>query len=272
LTLEGTGYGLSIRNVDALCPHERVIERNVESLEKELIVDGVQKDPVIVDRDSGAILDGMHRLAAFKRLGLGRVVCCEVDYGSKDVILKRWARTYAIRDEEGFIGAMRDIGMGAECTWQEAVGLLEARAAALAVFLDGRAYVAEGPADLEHAFALVDEIDRLSERKGWTREYVPEDDLERLVKGEGVAVSLVQRLTKDDVIGAAVSAKLFPCKTSMHTVDPRPVAVRFPIDELKDATADSLSRWLGGKPRKLLPGGSTYEGRRYKERLLVIGN
>jgi hypothetical protein len=56
----------------------------------------------------------------------------------------------------------------------------------------------------------------------------------------------------------------------MHFVDPRPMALDFPIAELNGATPKSLSETLKGKSPIMLPPDSTYEGRRYKERLLLL--
>jgi len=56
----------------------------------------------------------------------------------------------------------------------------------------------------------------------------------------------------------------------MHVIDPRPVAVNFPMAELSGATSASLRKRLEGIREQLLPPGSTYEGRRYKERLLLL--
>ncbi|MDG6898766.1 MAG: hypothetical protein JRN24_03400, partial [Nitrososphaerota archaeon] len=60
------------------------------------------------------------------------------------------------------------------------------------------------------------------------------------------------------------------CKTSMHLIDPRPVAVDFPVAELNEATSRSLEERLRGRGERLLPADSVYEGRRYKERLLLL--
>jgi hypothetical protein len=98
---------------------------------------------------------------------------------------------------------------------------------------------------------------------------VPDDEIgERRRKGD--LVLLVQRLRKEDVIGAATSRKLFPCKTSMHMVDPRPVSIRFPIEGLRRAGSGPVPAALRKDSGKILPPGSMYEGRRYKERLLLL--
>jgi hypothetical protein len=56
----------------------------------------------------------------------------------------------------------------------------------------------------------------------------------------------------------------------MHLIDPRPVAVNFPVEDLNDATSASLRKLLEGRREYLLPSDSLYEGRRYKERLLLL--
>ena len=90
------------------------------------------------------------------------------------------------------------------------------------------------------------------------------------MESERNVVVLLRKIWKDDVVEAARSGRLFPCKTSMHRIDPRPVAVNFPLAELDGATSTSLRQALAGKEEQVLPPGSIYEGRRYKERLVLL--
>jgi len=113
-------------------------------------------------------------------------------------------------------------------------------------------------------------LDAISQDSGWRREFISEDDIDSALQDEAKVVILVQRLGKDDVVAAARKGRLFPCKTSMHTVEPRPVAVNIPIEKLRTTTGSDLRRQLQLAGSKLLPAGSYYQGRRYKERLLLL--
>ena len=48
-------------SLDALHPHEEILEEREIMLRNELIGGGILMDPIIVDKQTGLILDGMHR-------------------------------------------------------------------------------------------------------------------------------------------------------------------------------------------------------------------
>ncbi|HZW85368.1 MAG TPA: hypothetical protein VFE91_05655 [Nitrososphaerales archaeon] len=211
----------------------------------------------------------MHRLAAFLKLGYENAVCCAVDYASDKVRLRRWARAYvATRDDEleSLLGSDSRIK---SVSPSQGRAMVDAGNVGLTMISEKNAGVSAHDS-LEEAFELVDEVDALAERHGWERRFVPEDEALAELKGPNTLVLLVRRLSKEDVVGTARSAKLFPCKTSMHVVDPRPVDVRFPLKKLDAGDGPALLEKIASGPHRILPPGSLYEGRRYKERLLLL--
>jgi ParB-like chromosome segregation protein Spo0J len=270
LALDVAGFGLGIRSTESLLPHEQTIPSHVESLAAEMQRDGVQKDPIIIDRDSGTVLDGMHRLAAFSRLGISRAACSSVNYGSRTVTLSRWARVYSLPRGESYAAALEAESITRRASLADALEALEHQEVGLAVLTSDAAYLPTRTTDLMATFELVLGLDSISEKKGWRRDFVPEDDLDISLQEKGNIVILVRKLSKEDVVFAAKNRSLFPCKTSMHRIDPRPVAVNFPLAELNAATTEVLKERLRGKRERLLPADSVYEGRRYKERLLLL--
>jgi len=235
-----------------------------------MVKDGVQKDPILIDRETATVLDGMHRLAAFHSLKIENAVCCSVEYASRSVELGRWARVYALRGETTSIDFREPAGITRRVTLAAAFQALENRESALAALTSEAAYLPEGSMELSLAFSTVGAFDRLAAASGCERRFVPEEDVDVPLQGDRNLVVLVRRLVKEDVVNAARTGKLFPCKTSMHKIDPRPVAVNFPIDRLNEATSRTLQQSLADRHEVLLPPDSTYEGRRYKERLLLL--
>ncbi len=259
-----------MRPVASMLPHEEVISSHVEGVAAEISRERVQRDPIIVDSDSGTVLDGMHRLAAFRKLGLANAVCCPVDYASKGIGLHRWARVYSLGDRRGISARLHDAGITRASTPSEAFAALESRSCGVAAFTSQEALLPEGGGDLSGGLAIIRRVDSIALSFGWTREFVPDDEVDVALQDDRKLVLLVQRLGKDDVVGAARSGRLFPCKTSMHAIDPRPVAVDLPLEELDSMTGADLRRRLNASGGELLPAGSQYHGRRYKERLLVL--
>jgi len=270
MALARAGFTLGVKPVSTLRPHEETIPSHVQRIAAEMKRDGVQKDPIIIDQDSLTVLDGMHRLAAFNALGVENAVCCAVDYASPAVKLGRWARVYALPRGYAIPEILGKSGLTRRVTLAQAFDALEGRDTGLALLTPDSAYLPGGNLDLGRAMEIMLDFDRMVAEGGWKREFVSQDDVDVPLQTERNIVLLTRRLRKDDVVNAAKSGRLFPCKTSMHIIDPRPVAVNFPMGELGDATSASLRKRLEGTHEQLLPPGSLYEGRRYKERLLLL--
>ena len=270
MALAKAGFVLGIKPVSILRPHEETIPERVEGLAAEMRRDGVQKDPIIIDRDSSTVLDGMHRLAAFGSLRIENAVCCSVDYSSRAVTLGRWARVYKVAAGDSIPGFLGRRGITRRVSLAEAFDALENRDTGFAVITSDAAYVPDGRTELADAIDEIEGFDRQSKERRWERSFVPDDEIDVPLQSGKNVVLITRRLGKDDVVAAARSGNLFPCKTSMHRIDPRPVAVDFPIDRLGGATTATLAKELEGKSGRLLPSNSTYEGRTYKERLLLL--
>ena len=270
MALATAGFSLGIRPVVSLLPHEEVIAEHVDQLCAQITGEGFQRDPIIIDRESATVLDGMHRLAAFRRLKIENAVCCSVDYSSPAVAIGRWARVYTMRKEDSLTAALNGpVGLR-RTPLAEAFSALQRREAAVAVLTTDAAFVSEGKRTVADMAEAVLSFDRLAEGRGWARSFVPEDEVDVPLQQPHKFVVLPQCLTKDDVVTAARTGKLIPCKTSMHSIDPRPVAVNFPISELGKASSTKLRERLARTEGRLLPRGSDYGGRRYKERLLRL--
>jgi hypothetical protein len=270
LALAKAGFVLTVKPTSVLRPHEETIPDHVRGLAGEMKKEGIQRDPIIIDQDTATVLDGMHRLAAFGALGIDNAVCCSVEYSSKSVSIGRWARVYTMERVDSAAQALGRAGLTRRVTLAEAFDALDDKEAGMAVLTPSAAYLPSGMMDLNVAIDTIEDFDDQSTVMGWEREFVPEDDIDVPLQSERNIVVLVRRLGKDDVVEAGRSGKLFPCKTSMHRIDPRPVAVNFPLADLNGATTASLRKALDGREERLLPPDSMYAGRRYKERLLLL--
>jgi len=270
LDLEVAGFSLSILPTSGLRPHEETIRKHVKTVVEELRKDLVQKDPLLIDVNTRTVLDGMHRLAAFAKLGLTNAVCCSFEYGKDAVVVGRWARVYEAESSKALKQVVEDVGLVKGVPPPEALSALEEGQAGLAAIIGENARVTDRKMALAEAFSIVRRVDKAAEELGWNRKFVREDEI--IVGGEpkNKLVILVRKISKGDVLSAAGTGRLFPCKTSMHAVDPRPVAVNFPTGELNRATTEKLRERLTSAKPKILPADSVYGGRRYKERLLLL--
>lgn len=72
--------------VEVLKPHEQVIQKKVDQLERMTIRWDAYTKPLLVDGATGTILDGHHRFEIARRLGLQCLPCVVVDYLDDDSI------------------------------------------------------------------------------------------------------------------------------------------------------------------------------------------
>ena len=145
--------------VSSLLPHEETIPSHVERIASEIKRQGIQRDPIIFDAESQAVLDGMHRLAAFVKLGLEYVVCSPVDYSSKTLSLNRWARVYTLHESTDMNKALFDAGISSRCTLLEAFTGLDERRGGLAAISSREVLMPAAPTDLDGAFAMMRALD-----------------------------------------------------------------------------------------------------------------
>lgn len=73
-----------------LRPHEEVDPDRVEELVGTIREEGVFLHPVVVDDETGTVLDGHHRLEAARRLELRLTPVHLVDYRDEAVALETW--------------------------------------------------------------------------------------------------------------------------------------------------------------------------------------
>jgi len=99
------GHTILLAEAAALRPTEAVFEDKLSSFESELRLLGFWSRPLVVEARSQLVLDGNHRLAAARRLGLRAVPVVKVDFADPGVTLSAW------RPAEQFTGD--DLGAAA---------------------------------------------------------------------------------------------------------------------------------------------------------------
>ncbi len=71
--------------LDRLKPHEEFTEGRLRALMQHLRRTGVLWFPILADEKDFIILDGHHRVEAFKRMGMKTILCRLVDYDSPEI-------------------------------------------------------------------------------------------------------------------------------------------------------------------------------------------
>src|SRR5438093_12996742 len=104
MMIDGKELDLSIRKIDSLHPHEETSDELLKALEVGMADEWVQRDPIVVDSGSSVILDGNHRFAALKSLGVRHAVCLEQKnyLTDEEVRVFRWFR-YIRKPRDGLV-------------------------------------------------------------------------------------------------------------------------------------------------------------------------
>lgn len=91
---------ITVLPIQALRPHERVRYMNVLIVLWSVWRTGTFTHPILVDRESGTILDGHHRYFACRLLGCSRVPCYVTDYHTDTrITVGSWRPDYVVTKE-----------------------------------------------------------------------------------------------------------------------------------------------------------------------------
>ncbi len=279
LAAPGLELQLGIEDLDKVRIHEEIIPELLDELVDEIKSSGAVRDPVIVDSNTLVVLDGMHRVAALRKLGCRYLPACLLDYQNPNVRVGCWYRT--IRGEMGeskFLDLFRLPGLSVEPAPPETASrTLGGRQASAALLTKDACYLLKGESgEIRESYAWMKRIERALRERGLRVNYENElDAVRRARSGEVAAVLMVPGVRKDEVIEAALSGNVFAHKTTRHVLSVRPMYVDIPLGWLKeDRPLEELNRTLiehlSKRRVKHLPKGTLFEGRKYEGELWIF--
>ena len=272
----GLALKLRILEIGDVLIHEEIVPELLEQLIADIKQNNAVKDPVIVDKRSLVVLDGMHRVAALERLGCTRLPVCEVDYRHPAIKVGCWYRVVKGIGEEKFVEIVRLLGLKVlSSSPAEAKEALERREIIAAYRTVSGCLMVQGgrKGDVLEAYTWVKRLELALREEGAEIRYEHEEDAERRVGETGVL--MVPCVKKEEVLQLALAGHVFAHKTTRHMVPARPVNIGVPLEWLYDTIPlDEVNRmfeeWLSNRRVERLPPGSVWEGRRYEEEILVF--
>ncbi len=217
-TTSGEGYlgnvtmKLYFQELEVLKPHEMFIERRVDEIVRSIVKCRCLMKPLLVDENTWTIIDGTHRLEALKRLNALRAPVLAVDYlREKEVKIERWIRVYRGRIEvlEELLKALRKYIPG-EVT----------RRGDMIVY---RVWEEYDPVKAYRSLNLVE-----GSVNGVTLEFKSRVTL----RSSKVLILIPPRLSKIDVVRAALEGRPFPPKTTRHITLLKKVIFRSSLADL----------------------------------------
>ena len=257
---------LEIRELSSLYEHEQTIPKNVKRLQEAMFNLGQLVDPLIIDRKTGVVLDGNHRLKVLKNIEISNAVVQAIDYNKDKYALGTW---FPVSENQIPFELFEKTGEKIEDvdfdTGMAAVDSLQA-VMMLVRHVDGKKQcklIAPGNYDVLSMTEKQKGI--VSNLIGLDLQYHADDGLEyHISKGRDVLYR--RAYTKEEVIKEALAGRPFPPKTTRHTVPNRIIRLNMRLGWLledKDTAYSLLEEMLSHR---------VYAGnvRRYPEPVIVI--
>lgn len=275
-TIHREGLELDIALVETrnLLLHEETIPESLMKLKKALLHDGVMKAPVIVDRESFVILDGMHRVTALKKIGCRFTCVCLVDYMNPEIKLDRWCRIVenSISPVE-LKEKIKELGYSLKTTNNTTISKNEI----LIKIGNEPKFIKIKGQEIFHLFKVVVEIEKWLIKRGYKVHHYSQNDAEKLFnEGKASLILYPPIIEKKDVINVTRKGNVFTFKATRHIVPARPIGVNVPLELLMDSALtveeanNILREKLEGMVLKKIASGNLWCGRRYDEVLYVF--
>ena len=273
---EGLRLDIALAPTDRLHLHEETIPERIRILGDRILRDGVQSAPIIVDRRTYVVLDGMHRTAIMKRLGCRFTCVCLIDYFDPTIKVQRWCRVipgpFGAKKAEEALAAL-DLRMDP----YELVKSPDEEGGLLLIYSEQTYRLIHDGEDLIQVFKRSHELESRLTAWGYRISHCTEAEAtDRVDSGEYEATLFLPKVEKSQVVEAAVQGKVFTPKATRHRLPARPVQVNVPLELLRDKEISleeanaRLRETLAYKKLVRYEPGTEWMGRTYDEVLYVF--
>jgi hypothetical protein len=270
-------FNISLVQIDTLKPHEEVIEPLVQSLADAMRIQGIVRDPLIVDQDKLVILDGMHRHVALKVLGCRFAPCCLVDYDNPLIKVGSWFRLFNVKDTESVAEKILSENMLSYTKQKMDTAGPDVAPCSVILTNSGTQYCLPRDTDpIELSRAAV-ALEKAMVRQGYHVDYLSETvALQNLKLGSVNFVIALPVFSKEQIRNFGVRGSLLPHKTTRHVMPSRPLRIDIPLKLLREKYGSQeradleLRNALSARRVETKLPGSVVDGRRYEEELLVF--
>ncbi len=275
---EGLVLDIALVETDSLLIHEEIIPYKLNKLKASIERDGVQSAPIIVDRNTHVVLDGMHRTAIMKELGCRFTCVCLIDYLNPSISVQKWCRIipapFSVENAESLL---KELGLKLEPydlnkNPEDDDGLL-------LIFKDKAYRIITDGDDLVEVFRKCYRLERRLQEWGYEVEHCTESDAkENVASGNYEAILYLPNVKKEQVIEIAKEKKILTPKATRHRLPARPVGVNVPLRLLRNTDIsveeanNRLTKLLKEKKLTRYDPGTEWMGRKYDETLYVFSD
>ncbi len=270
-------FKITLHELDKLHVHEEIIPELVENLARKISDDGSFFHPIVVERGHSVVLDGMHRVAASKKIGFRYIPVCLVDYDNPNIQVGSWYRLFQNPSLQEALEVCVGLGLSVqEGSFDGHLKLIKRREAIVALFSNERSLALQGAArDIKDAYDIIRDIGEHLRRRGSMIRYDTENEAQKKINDSRVSIGLATPvISKSEIVQVALSGRTFAPKSTRHIIPARPMAVNIPTDWLwGDLSLGETNRMivdlLKSKRIERLPPGQVLD-RKYDEELFVF--
>jgi hypothetical protein len=275
---DGLRLDIALVETDNLLIHEEIIPYRLNKLKASIERDDVQSAPILVDRRTHVVLDGMHRTAIMKQLGCRFTCVCLLDYFDPSITIQRWCRMVpAPFNEKNAETLLKELNLKHEPF--DLVESPEDDESLLLIFKDSGIKIITEDETLVEAFKKSYKLERRLKEWGYKIVHCTESEArENLTSGSFEATMYLPKVDKSQVLDVAQHKTVLTPKATRHRLPARPVAVNAPLSLLKDKniSVEEANRRLYDllKDKKLerFDPGTKWMGRTYDEVLYVFSD
>ena len=279
---------LCILHVNDVHPHEETILPEVMRISRDMEKKGIVLDPLLVSKDSLAILDGNHRLEALRRIRTRFFPACLLPYEDPLIEVKTWLRYIKGVFPEDLIPVLNRITFPVvkieiikrSLSVNEFEHFLEDSDVSFHIFTKSSIIRIKGRerTDLTYNLELLRVFELSVSQMGARLQYLEDDKLSELLEtlSEREIVVLPPKTTKENIVKMAMKDYLMPPKSTRHIVPVRPLNLGIPLSMLKDYSITisyanrQLEKILKRKRSRMLPRNQVIGGRKYPEEILLF--
>ena len=203
--------------IHLLKEHEETDPFHFLKLKTELVRDGFQKDPIIIDKKYNIVLDGHHRLNILKSLGCSKIAAYQINYLNN---AKVQVRTWYPLIMNSTIDPLRLLGRYCINAKQESANDSDSK-----LFLKEGVHIL----DLDRKKAVGMLVGKVK------LEYVNTEKIamRKVKEGKAVAALSFKPISKEEVIKHALLGNKLPPKTTQHIIPNRPKDWYIPFEKLE---------------------------------------
>ncbi|MBI5046451.1 hypothetical protein HZC07_01845 [Candidatus Micrarchaeota archaeon] len=252
---------LEIREVKSLLSHEQTISYSLKRLKEGMLNIGHLVDPLIVDKKTGVVLDGNHRLKVLEIIESPYAVCQTVDYMSDEIKVGTWCPTLPLPAEQIFkLDSLKHEKVDYEAG-KAAVDALKAPfmlATKSGCFLvnPGKYKLMEMVEEQNYVLSLLEKA---------AVGYIPTEELAKNVQADQ-SVFYRRAYTKEEIVKTAQAHAPLPPKSTRHLIPGRIIRLNMKLGWLQRAPDEAL------KELHTMLKSRVYDGnvRKYYEPVIVI--